>query len=168
MQAILNLLFYRNNSFAYLVSEIIFTHHSAANKIRNNLAKWNVSWCSKKEENGSGDCANGVHTKWEMSMSWRSLKQNILIEFGKRMTLWILLTQKKIESHYFWSRTYIESPLLVLLSTPFESQHNFWFANSYIAEKLILASFWNGSHRDNKTISFHLKTPQVKIDCPII
>lgn len=35
-----------------------------------------------------------AHAKWEMSMSWRSLKQNILIEFGKRMTLWILLTHK--------------------------------------------------------------------------
>ena len=47
-----------------------------------------------------------THTKWEMSMSWRSLKQNILIEFGKRMTLWILLTQKKIDSHYFWKQKY--------------------------------------------------------------
>lgn len=41
-----------------------------------------------------------------VDVTWRSLKQNILIEFGKRMTLWVLdFAYTIVKSlHYFWNR----------------------------------------------------------------
>lgn len=107
-----------------------------------------------------------AHTKWEMSMSWRSLKQNILIEFWQTDdTLDFAYTKENrftlfLETKY-WIAAVNSSHCVVWIR--FLS----WKFSNTFAQTLILAS-WNDSHGDNKTIPFHLNTPQAKIDYPII